>query len=79
VSKQRITQILERARIPTKFPKRQTESLGVTYIGEASGHGSGLYVRLPKEVCDYFGLVSGDRIMVRLVERKRWTEVEEAD
>lgn len=79
MAKQRITQILERVRIPTKFPKRDIEPIGVTYIGEISGHGSGLYIRIPGDICEFYGLTAGEKIRLSLLHRKRWTEIEEAD
>lgn len=79
MAKQRITQILQRAKILTKFPKREIEPIGVTYIGEVSGHGSGLYIRIPGDVCEFYGLTAGEKIKVSLLQRKRWTEIEEAD
>jgi hypothetical protein len=75
--KQRVTQLLEKAKISSKFPSRQLETLGVTYVGDVSGHGSGLYVRIPREICDYFGITSGDKIKIGLLQRKRWTDIEE--
>lgn len=76
-SKQRLTQVLERSKIQVKFPRMKVDMIDVRYIGELSGHGSGLYVRIPKEICDYYGLVAGDKVKVGIFQRKRWTEIEE--
>jgi predicted transcriptional regulator with HTH domain len=74
----RIIQVLEQARIPSKF-KLRVEAIDVRYIGELSGHGSGLYVRVPKEICDYYGLAAGDKVKVSILQRKKWTDLEEAE
>lgn len=76
-SKQRLTQVLERSKVQVKFPRMKVDMIDVRYIGELSGHGSGLYVRIPKEICDYYGLVAGDKVKVGILQRKRWTEIEE--
>jgi hypothetical protein len=72
-----ITKVLESAKIPTKFPRLQVQTIDVTYIGEVSGHGSGLYVRIPKEICDYYNFVAGDRVKLRILQRKNWRDFEE--
>ncbi len=76
MTKQRMTQILQRAKIPTQLPKLQIQTIDVRYIGELSGHGSGLYIRVPKEIIDYYGLVAGDRVKVAIMQRKKWTELD---
>ena len=76
--KRQITQLLERAKVPAKFAHLQVETIDVRYVGELSGHGSGLYVRIPKEIVDYFNLVAGDKVKVAILQRKKWTELEEA-
>jgi len=76
-SKQRLAQLLERAKVQTKFPRVKVDVIDARYIGELSGHGSGLYVRVPKEICDYFGLVAGDKVKIGIFQRKRWTDLEE--
>ena len=75
--KRQITQLLERARIPAKFARLHVEPIDVRYIGELSGHGSGLYVRIPKEIVDYFNLIAGNKVKVAILQRKKWTELEE--
>jgi hypothetical protein len=77
MAKQRITQILERAKIRTEFPKRQVEVIDVRYVGPITGHGSGLYVRIPKEICDYYDLVAGNQVKIIIAQQKRWTDIEE--
>ena len=72
-----LTRVLESGKIPTKFPRLQLQVLDIRYIAEVSGHGSGLYVRIPKEVVDFYGIVAGDRIKVALLQRKNWRDVEE--
>jgi hypothetical protein len=73
-----ITRVLESAKIQTKFPRLQVQTIDVTFIGEVSGHGSGLYVRIPKEICDYYNFVAGDRVKIRILQRKNWRDFEEA-
>ena len=63
---------LESGKIQSKFPRLQVQSLDVKYIAEVSGHGSGLYIRIPKEIVDWFGIVAGDRIKCALISRKAW-------
>lgn len=77
VSKQRLTQVLKTARIATKLPRLKVDMIDVRYIGELSGHGSGLYIRVPKEICDYFGLIAGDKVKVGIFQRKRWRDFED--
>jgi hypothetical protein len=69
-----LTKLLEK--IPKKFPKLHVQSLDISYIGEVSGHGSGLYLRIPKEVVDYFMIVAGDRVKIKLIERKNWRDID---
>jgi hypothetical protein len=75
MAKQRISQVLEHAKISTKF-KLQVQPIDVRYIGELSGHGSGLYVRVPKEIVEYYSLVAGDKVKVCILQRKRWTDLD---
>ena len=77
MAKQRVTQILERTKIATRFPRLQVQSIDVCYIGDVSGHGSGLYVRIPKEICDYYNFSAGDRVKIRILQRKNWRDFEE--
>jgi hypothetical protein len=72
-----VTRILENAKIPTKLPRKTVDIIDVRYVGQLSGHGSGLYIRVPAEIIDYFGLVAGDKVKVSIHQRKRWTEIEE--
>jgi hypothetical protein len=72
-----ITKVLETAKIRTKFPRLQVQSIDVTYIGEVSGHGSGLYVRIPQPIIEYYGIVAGDRVKLRILQRKNWRDFEE--
>jgi hypothetical protein len=51
-----IAKVLETAKIQTKFPRLQTQTIEVTYIGEVSGHGSGLYVRIPQPIIEYYSI-----------------------
>jgi hypothetical protein len=53
------------------------ERIGLKYVSTLSRHGSGLYVRIPGEAIDFFELVAGDQVKVAILERKRWTELEE--
>jgi hypothetical protein len=79
VGKRRIIQVLEHAKISSKFSKLQVQTIDVRYIGELSGHGSGLYVRVPKEIADYYSLVAGDKVKVCILQRKKWTDLEAAE
>jgi len=72
-----VTKLLEKGRIQRKFPRLQVQTIDVKYIGEVSGHGSGLYIRIPKEIVDYYGIVAGDRIKIALLQRKNWRDFEE--
>ena len=72
-----VTKYLEKARIQTRFPRLQVQTIGVVFIAEVSGHGSGLYVRLPKEIVDYYTIVAGDRVKVAILQRKNWKDFEE--
>jgi hypothetical protein len=76
-TRQRITQVLKTSGIATKFQRMKVDMIDVRYIGQLSGHGSGLYVRVPQEIIEYYGLVAGDKVKVAILQRKRWTEVEE--
>jgi hypothetical protein len=77
--KRRTLQVLEHAKISTKFSKLQVQTIDVRYIGELSGHGSGLYVRVPKEIVEYYSLVAGDKVKVCILQRKKWTDLEGAE
>jgi hypothetical protein len=79
MAKQRIVQVLERAKISTKFSKLRVQTIDVRYIGELSGHGSGLYVRIPKEIQEYYNLIAGDKVKVCILQRKKWTNLEAAE
>jgi hypothetical protein len=79
MAKQRIVQVLEHAKIPSKFSKLRVQVIDVRYIGELSGHGSGLYVRVPKEIVEYYSLVAGDKVKVCILQRKKWTDLEAAE
>jgi len=69
---QQLERILESGSVRQKFPRLQVQTLDVKYVAEVSGHGSGLYVRIPKEIVDWFNIVAGDRIKVALLQRKAW-------
>jgi len=47
--------------------------LGIVEILKVSRHGSGFYLRIPKDVVDAFGIESGDllRVKIESLERKR--------
>ncbi len=77
--RRQIFQVLEHAKISSKFSKLQVQTIDVRYIGELSGHGSGLYVRVPKEIQEYYSLIAGDKVKVCILQRKKWTDLEAAD
>jgi hypothetical protein len=72
-----VTRLLENAKIPTKFPRLQVQTIDVTYIADVSGHGSGLYLRIPQPVIEYYSIVAGDRVKIRILQRKNWRDFEE--
>ena len=74
-----LTGLLEKAKVPRKFQRLAIESVDVRYIGELSTRGSGLYIRVPKEIVDYFDLMAGDKVKIAILQRKKWSELEEAD
>lgn len=77
MAKRQTLQVLEHPRVSSSFSKLRVQAIDVRYIGELSGHGSGLYVRVPKEIVDYYSLVAGDKVKVCILQRKKWTNIEE--
>ncbi len=75
-AKRQITRLLEKAKIPRDFRRPAVQAIDVRYIGELSAHGTGLYVRIPKEILDYYGLVAGDKVKIAILQRKKWTDIE---
>lgn len=55
-------------RIPIK--KRRN----LSYIAEASLHGDGLCVRIPREVCNHYRLGSGDQVRVIILQPENSTD-----
>jgi hypothetical protein len=79
MGKQQTLQVLEHPRNSSNFSKLRVQTIDVRYIGELSGHGSGLYVRVPKEIVDYYSLVAGDKVKICILQRKKWTDIEAAE
>jgi len=46
-----------------------------------SSHGRGLYLYLPKDLCEVYGVNGGDRIKAQLLElfKRDWAEEEKGD
>ena len=42
------------------------EKIGTVEIMKVSRHGSGLYLRLARDLCDVYGIQKGDKIRVKL-------------
>jgi hypothetical protein len=53
------------------------EKIGVTIVTEPKAHGSGIYLRVPKNVVDAYELVTAEKIEVTIDRAKRRTPVEE--
>ncbi len=67
------------ASIIVKHLTQQSQRIGVDIIGPVVCYGSGAYVRIPKEIVDYYGFVGGDRVEIRLIERKNWRDIDMED
>ena len=52
------------------------EKIGITILGKPSSHGGGLVVRIPKKVCDAYGLYTADVVEVE-IRRARQPEERE--
>jgi len=46
-----------------------------------SSHGRGLYLYLPKDLCEVYGICGGDRIKTQLLElfKRDWAEEEKGE
>ena len=53
-------------RIPKGF-----QPINTNHIIRVSSHGSGYYLRIPKEICDVMEIDKGDKIFVQLLGVKK--------
>jgi hypothetical protein len=49
----------------------KAEKIQLETLLRASRHGDGIYLFIPKDIVDVYGLVAGDRVKVKLVEAYR--------
>jgi len=50
-----------------QFKEKQT--LKVTVVSRVSAHGDGLYLYIPKDVIDVYGIAAGDKIEVQFLRQ----------
>jgi len=57
-----------------------SRKLGVTVVMRVSQHGDGLYLYIPRDITDVYGIIAGDKLEVQLQKLfKPETEIKEGE
>ena len=68
---------LDALALGVKHQDLTSQRIGVDIVGSIVRQGSGLYIRIPQSIVEYYEMVAGDKVKVGVLQRKNWRDFEE--
>jgi len=71
------TSCLDALALGVKHQGLTSQRIGVDIVGSIVRQGSGLYIRIPQSIVEYYEMVAGDKVKVGILQRENWRDFEE--